>query len=646
MTPDYTLTVKLERHDDQLNVSYFLPRYDASFPRSVPWQKIETQLQPIANVLDSGKPSGLEHLLEEASRLYGAQLFDVLFGKDDEYQKVLRALFTQPSDRPSPNPILHPVRLRICTDEPLLLGLPWQLTAWREKPLIDRPGGGWEFIAGWDTDPSNDCETALPCNILVIAPKAGFDAELTEQREDHLKGFQDVLQHLWPTQDEKLPYLRLESIRKGVDEALLGMRPHLVYVYAHGGVSAGRPYITLDGDGRPDTLYISELAGQLAEQQPAPGVVYLNVSGLAGQGVEQLGATVPLVIAHRLPEWLPGSSAQALSWLKKWLTDGGDPVAVYHSILKKQTGAEAVSLLIYGQYRSWKTEPYQPVLCQYLPRLKLNRRHQKALVFQDLVDLINSDSRRVMGLVAYGSASDMLESLQEQLQHHIESIGFQQAEINWPKLAFPANRSKNLLHDLEDEFTAQLDQGPNEAIAHLIRRHAPRVSGTGHRGTLWFDWGVFGPRDDQQSPLYPRELEAWLRFSSEHLAKHCPADLRIVSYLAIELAEDRQQRLTQTLEGFFNHPWYRRPSFRLSILPPLGNIAARDLYDFLDERANSSCPPNIQDEVARLLFAETGGEFETTVALIEKAEEGSWYDLHARLKRTQGLTPPGDDEPF
>ena len=648
MTPEYNLTVKLERHGDQLNASYFLPGSEALFPHSLPWQNIETQLRPIGDFLDSGKSSDLKDLLADAPRVYGRQLFEVLFGKDDECQKILRSLFSQPAKQPSPSPIMHAVRLRICTDEPLLFRLPWHLTAWREKLLIDRTGGGWEFIVGrgQDADPANDCETVLPCNILVIAPNAGFNAKQTQQREDHLKSFKSVLQDVWPTQDQKLPYLRQEFNRKGIKEALLGMSPHLIYVYAHGGVSAGRAYIKLDGDDGSDRLYISELAEKLDQQQPAPSIVYLNVSGLAGQGVEQLGSAVPLVIAHRLPGWLSGSHTQAVAWLREWLTTGNDPVTVCHSILKKQTGAEEVSLLIHGRYRSWKTEPFQPALHKHLPRLKLNRRHQKALVSQDVLDLINSDSRRVMGLVAYGSASNMVESLQEQLQSHIESNWLQQAEINWHKLTFPAKRGDNLLRDFEDEFTVQLDQGPNEAISHLLRRHAPRVSGAGNRGTLWFDWGVFGPKADQQPSLHPSELEAWLRFSSEYLASHCPADLRIVSYLAIELDENRQKRLTQALDGFFGHAWCRRPSFRLSVLPPLGNIAERDLFDFLDERANSSCPANIQDEVARLLFAETGGEFETAVGLIEQAEAGSWYDLHAQLKGTQGLTPPEDDEPF
>ncbi|MCB1318259.1 MAG: hypothetical protein KDK27_19970, partial [Leptospiraceae bacterium] len=257
------------------------------------------------------------------------------------------------------------------------------------------------------------------------------------------------------------------------------------------------------------------------------------------------------------------------------------------------------------------------------------------------------DSRRVMGLIAYGDTGNLLESLHEQLQHHIESIGLPNTEINWLNLTFPANRGEKLERVLEDELALQLEKEPTETIPHLLRRHAPLVNAADHnRRTLWLNWGIFGANRDRQPPLTPSELESWLRLSSGYLSMHCPADLRIVSFLVIELAENRQQRLMKSLEKLRSQSWCRRSEFRLSILQPLGNILEGDLFDFLDERANSSCPPAIQDEMARLLFAKTGGEFEATVALIQQAEAGSWYDLQAQLKGTHGATQPEDDEPF
>jgi hypothetical protein len=80
----------------------------------------------------------------------------------------------------------------------------------------------------------------------------------------------------------------------------------------------------------------------------------------------------------------------------------------------------------------------------------------------------------------------------------------------------------------------------------------------------------------------------------------------------------------------------RTPAFRLSELPPLGKVAESDLLNFLEEPDNSSCDPGIQAEVAERIVVKTGGAFEETVALLQDAEAGSWYDLLARLRAEQG----------
>jgi len=74
-------------------------------------------------------------------------------------------------------------------------------------------------------------------------------------------------------------------------------------------------------------------------------------------------------------------------------------------------------------------------------------------------------------------------------------------------------------------------------------------------------------------------------------------------------------------------------------LPPLGQVAEADLLDFLEDPANSSCDPGIQIEVAERIVTQTGGAFEETVALLQKAENGSWYDVLADLRREQGGLP-------
>jgi hypothetical protein len=46
------------------------------------------------------------------------------------------------------------------------------------------------------------------------------------------------------------------------------------------------------------------------------------------------------------------------------------------------------------------------------------------------------------------------------------------------------------------------------------------------------------------------------------------------------------------------------------------------------------------------VIAKTGGHFEETVALLQEAEQGSWYDLLSQLRREQGVAAPADEEFF
>ncbi|MCP4717050.1 MAG: hypothetical protein GY868_18135, partial [Deltaproteobacteria bacterium] len=274
-----------------------------------------------------------------------------------------------------------------------------------------------------------------------------------------------------------------------------------------------------------------------------------------------------------------------------------------------------------------------------------NRDHQKALVSKHIKELARSDSRRLMALVAYGATGNRLDDLWEQLRLYLELDASDVVDINWRHLHFPEQREK-LGRDLEDELKLQLEIENNEPVKHLLRRHGPRVIGTGKRGVLWLNWGVFGKGGDRQAPLYSRDLGEWLRFSSEFLGTHCPADLRIVSFVAIETEESGHKKLGKILKEYRGRPWCRSPVFRLSSLPPLGKISEDDLYDFLDDPAYSNCDPGIHAEVVGLLVEETGGNFEQITALIDEANKGSWYSLLEKLGGKPDFNKIEDDEPL
>ena len=605
-----TLTIHLERRDQALDIRYYLPGMEAIASATHAWQDV---------LVARGDPQGA--------------LFKLLFGTETEWEPVFRRLFQQPAPQPRPNPIRAPVRVRVCTEEALLLALPWGLTMWNDYRLtIDQ---GWEFTTTGVLDPTEDCVTSTPCPVLIVAP-ARADGGTTPDPH-HPQAIGEALRQICPT-GRHADYLRHVRTRVELENAVRGMRPHLVYVYACGSRTGNQPGLLLE-DG---WLSLSELTGWFKQYPPHPAVVFLNVTGLTDSGLtpgQALGHSVLLVIWRRVAEWEADAASPVTQWLHRWLQKGEDPVAALHAV------DQPANLAIHSRHRTWQTTVQPAAWHERLARLVLDRDEQKALVGKHLKELARSDSRRIMALVAYAAPKNRLDALPEQLQHYLDLELADLAEINWKRLQFPNLRDK-LQQDLVAELKLQLQADPEEPVGHLLRRHAPRVVGSGKRAVLWLNWGIFGQGDNQQRPLTSSQLEEWLRFCGDFLGSNCPTDLRIICYAAIELAETKHQRLAETLRQCGWQPWCRRPEFRLSVLPPLGKVSESHLYDFLVD-GQSHCDPGIQAEVTQRLIGKTGGDFEPLVALIEEAEEGgSWYALLSRLQREQGVTPAADDEPF
>ncbi len=606
-TRKYELTVHLQRRGEQLGMDYYLPGTDIIASHTHPWNQLITPLE-------SSNPSG-------------AQLFQALFGPETaQWQSISRILFQQQT---APTPIRAGVRLRICTEEPLLLGLPWRLTSWNDHPLVDN---NWEFTTSHQEDPSTDVTTTAPSNVLIIALQSEVKGITSDPA--HSQAFIDTLCKVWPSKNSNEPeYVRVVRSKQALQNALQVMAPHLVYVYGQ-----------LDGK---EALNLVELARLLHAQQAQPAVIYLNVTGLTNSGsIPGRWLNTPLLIWWRSNHNSTEANSLAITWLNRWLSTGEDPITALHKVDKRNKEKETAALAVHSAYRHWKTHvPYRTALRERLPHLALNREHQKALVRKQLAELARSDSRRVMALAAYAAPGNLLCSLHEQLQHYLYLEAADLVEINWRQLQFPVSRTK-LLHDLEHELQLQLESDNEEPIPHLLRRHAPRVIGE-KRAILWLHWELIAQHDKQQA-LTPAQLGEWLRFVSEFLGSRCPDDLRIICYLAIELESSKKYTdLEKIFQKQQRQPWCRRAEFRLHVLPPLGQVSENDLLYFLEDPANSSCDANIQIEIAERLIESTDGEFEAVVALMQEAENGSWYDLLAQLQREQGVEPlQDDDEPF
>ncbi len=632
---EYELTVELERRGDKLAVRYHLPRTEPIAAAEPVWDDVRDEIVPIAEVLDAGDERAVRKLAAKADADCGAVLFQLLFGPRARWEPLLRQVFAKP-DGPPPNPPWAGVRLRIATDEPLLLGLPWRLTAWKRRLLAKE---GWVFTTTHVVDPIDDYASTAPSDVLIVAPASGADPE-------HPRAVRDVLTKAWPT-GRATGYVSIVKTRGELENTLRGMRPHVLYVYAGGEEVAGRPRLLLDGNGGAvDRLALAELQKFFERAGHRPRVIYFNTTGIGGAALpDRLVEEVPLVIRRRLPDWTEASTSCAVAWFQRWFGQGEDPVAAVHQLGEGVTNAQAESstLVAHSSYRTWRTARFQGRARDRLPDLRLDRDRQKAEVRKKLAELARSDTRRVLALVAYAPAGNSINSLWEQFRHHLD-LELGNAEIAWLTLKFPIARSQLRLA-LEDELKLQLRADAGEPVPHLLRRHGPAAVTGGKRPVLWLNWGVFGPRPDQQAKLTSEQIGEWLGFSSQFLGVHCPDDLRVVSYLALEVETSQHRRLQTALQEHRREPWCRTPLFQIKVVPPLGEVSEDDLLDFLEEPENSSCDPGIQAEVAERIIAATGGEFEPTVALLRAAERGSWYDLLSRLRRDQGAEPP-DDEPF
>jgi hypothetical protein len=638
---EHTLTVRLERRDDAFEARYHLPGTEAIASAVRPWREIAAEVEPIALALDRGGDFSVP-----AS--WGESLARVLFGPDSQWGPVLRVLFGAAEPAPQPTPLRGPVRLRICTEDALLAGLPWRLTSWNGRTLVELTNG-WIFEVSRAIDPTGDFTTTAPCNVLVVAPASAAEAGKLHDAT-HPKAVAEVLGDVWPTGRDP-GFLRVARTRKELENALAGMRPHVVYVYAAWEVVGGRPALVLDGDreGTVDRLPLTRLANLFQEGGHRPSVVYLNTASLVAPGApsaQALDGDLPLVLWRRLPAWTPESTQVPLAWLRRWLGRGEDPVAALHEVAKADAvaGREAATLAVASAYRAWSTPVYKAVIVQdRYARLRLDRREQKALVARDLRELVRGDGFRVLALVAYAAPGNAADSLAEQLEHDLELEIEPFATLKWRRLELPQQRTQ-LREDLAHELRLQLEAEVGEVEQHLLRRHAPKALRPGRRAVLSLDWGCCG--EGHQPPLSPPQFGEWLRFSSDFLTGRCPADLRLVSFLAVETERAQHPRLARVLAEQESEPWCQNPAFLLTVLPPLGDVAEADLRKFLRDPGNTSCDPAIQAEIARRIGQRAGGNFEHTVALLEEGQKGSWYDLLKRLQREQGGALPVDDEPF
>lgn len=622
----YELTVAMKVRGETLRLSYHLPGREPIKPATASWtwKAVEEKIKPIHDALDRMRQQVLLPQLEDPNG-WGATLFDILFKDEACWEPVFLDLFGEPASTRQ-NPSRHPVRLRIYCEADRLSGLPWRSTAWTRQPLVD---SGWVFTTTQTIDPTLDLLTPAPCHVLVVAPGD----------PDRTKAVLEALAEVWPT-GRHPGYFEVAGSRADLEKALRVHHPHLLYVYGRGSVEGSRSRLILD---QAELLTLADLRQMFRAAGHTPSVVYLDTEGLttatSATPDQILGGDVPLLFWRRQPEQSADASAIFLRWLRRWLERGEDPVDAFHAIHREvgRISSEACTVAIHSNYRSWQTKIFEGSAApRSHPALQIDRDLPKALVQKHVEELVRNNDRRVMAIVPYALRGNELARFWEQLQHHLELSLDHLAAFRWVRLELPPSRS-NLQRDLETDLKRLLEAETSESPGQILRRWSPRAVGRGRKPVLWLNWGTFGDDDPALPPkLTDGQLADWLHFASGFLGQYCPADLRIVAYLAQEVSKAQYKGFAQKLRELRQEPWCLTSTFRLSDGVPLEEVDLLHLLEFLADRKNSSCEPEIQREVAERIIASTGGAFASTVALVEEAEATSWYALLTRLRREQG----------
>lgn len=519
---------------------------------------------------------------QAAARGDGEALFRVLFPDDAAWQRVLQKVVHAPVGQ---HPAGHDLRVRVHAADPACHGMlawPWHKAAYRGLRMLD-----WTYEATLAELATGPCDLRLPCAVVAAGEAAGaaFLPSLHEKLALVAEGGRQA--------DED--HLRLAPTPEALARRLAEAPPALVYLA-----------------GRADPAWLEAL------DRAAPE--HLLALCLSGPGWVDLApraaARLPLVAVARGGDET-GQHQGVLAFLDACLAQGKEPVRA----------AAELELVLYTRYQTWAARAVAVGRPWRHAHLRVDRDVQRALVEKHVADLQASKDRRVEALVAYAAPRNKLDEFWRQALDYLDRRGVPYRRI---PLSLPGRRGDDLRLALPEELRRQLGAREGEPTPSLLRRWA-----VGGARVLWLDWGCH-----QEGALQPADLKRLLQFSQAELCRDCPPDLRIVSYVALELPAEKHQKLERFVEGCETDLFQDR--FRCTLLPALGQVKKKDLLNFLSDPANTTCTPMQMEKAARLIDEHARGDYEHTVALIEEAERVTWSELLRRLSGGEG--EEDDDE--
>lgn len=639
------LTIQLERAGDTLRVSY----YDAKIRRvgegaaEVPWSSIGERfervmgdgnkrrgLDAITEILDAGQAHELvQHFTQGDLVELGHVLFQTLLGNSERWEPVLRQLFDEHGDV-RPNPPRRSVRVRIWTSIDTLVDLPWRLTAWKGKFLVD---SGWTFEVVAAADHGFDVGFEAPCPILIIAPSFADMENIST--EEHIQALRQALPapYLTPTN------LRVVQSRDEVRDAFRGMHPRVLYYYGHAEIRGGQVCLLLGDSGGPaDAINAFDLKQLMSGHFPQLAYINACKSGASGWHSVgyQLAPDVPVVIANPTTTWSRHAGRSAIGWLVSCLERAHDPVIAAHSIDEGAStrGFEWGMRTVHANYDVWRSQPLLTLGPITPVGLRLDREVSRERVQSLVTALARDDDRRVASIVSYAARGNRMDLSFEQIKDQLEDHASHVAQVSWRKVSFPRERGQ-LATALRRELAMSLGAALDEPLPHALRRCARGVDIPGAMPVLWLSWGPFGQHQEQSINF--RELRTWVELASE-LARICPPDIRVVAFMAIETENAPHPALEEAVhELAIQH--VLDEAFSCDLIPPLPDVTLVDIAKFLSDKNNTRCPPALVQDMARYIYRRSGGKYEPTLALIDRGESDSWYALLKDLRADEPARP-------
>lgn len=591
-------------------------------------------LAALGRLLDVGNTDDLQHHLTGA-RVTGEQgvgllLYRTLFPDPTIEQRVLSHLLAEPQMNGIAIPIRHGVQVRIWTTGADLLGLPWRLTCWNAHVLADH---GWTFAVTPVLAERRPVRLSALSRILVLAPKVAGLLDLNTQA--HVDELKKQVSAGLPEQgaDE---WFRVVHNRTALGQALKALPFDVLYYYGHGCIASGQVCLRLGEGNNPQSLLtVSDLKRMFGDTPPQMALINACFSGAAGwqSAGHLLSPQVPVVVCSLTTAFTGYAGAFAIRWMKGVLLDRRDPIELLHhrdpsDPAQTQRDFEWAMPAAFASYTSW--EPTPILVSRHDPRnpLRLDRTAARAQVVEQVSALLEGRKRRVEALVAYAHDRSLLDRFSWQATDHLERRRV--APVASLRLEFPHDRT-DLYNRLTEDFRRQVAEH-GEPTGHALRRHTPRVRTAG-KPVLWIDWGVCGDGTAQKR-LDLEQLRTWLRWSSEYLGhdRHCPDDLRIVSFLALRIEPSKHDLLRSKMEDYKVDLNSER--FRTFLLPPLPNVEKGEIKDHLSDPDLCSCADNANTIVkaTELIHKDTNGYYEQVVAHIEWAEQHGWQSLIDRLR--------------